>query len=104
MRVATPVYHQFLERGTLSLCTGRCIRSGRKPRVLLDGENLFGKLHFSLWRPCHKSFRRKSFMTSTSRSAKRPSSMASSCAATPRKNFAETSKCPLLYLQNGTKK
>src|SRR5579863_1118831 len=104
MRLATPVYRQFLEWGILSLCTRRCIRSGTKPRVVLDGEILLGKLHFSLWRPCHKSFPRKSFTTSTSRSAKRPFSMVSSCAATPRKNFAETSKCPLLCLQNGTKK
>src|SRR5580704_4508822 len=104
MRVATPVYHQFLERGTLSLCTGRCIRSGRKPRVLLDGENLFGKLHFSLWRPCHKSFLRKSFTTSTSLSVKRLSSTASSCAAIPRKNCARTSKSPHWFSLNGTRK
>src|SRR6202044_105274 len=91
--------------GALSpLRTGSCTSGGNKPRVLLDGGNLFGKLHFSLWRPCHKSFRRKPFTTSISRSGKRLSSTAYSSAAIPRRSSAGTSKCLHWCSRNGIRK
>jgi hypothetical protein len=46
MRLATPLWPQFLERATLPAGTGCCISGGKIPRVLLDGGILLGKLHF----------------------------------------------------------
>ena len=104
MPLATPLMYLLRCRTASPFRTGSCISGSSKPRVLLDGGNFFGKLHFSLWRPCHNSFRRKSSTTSTFRNVKRPSSMAFSCAAIPRIDFDATSKCLQWFSRNGTKK
>src|SRR5712664_1779426 len=75
---------------------------GKKTGVLLDAAQLFGKLHFSLWPPCHNSFRPKSCMISTSRSVRRRFSTASSYAGIPRTSCGKTSKCPRRSSPNGT--
>src|SRR5260370_12361738 len=65
---------------------------GKKTPVLLDAARLLGKLHFSLWPRCHNSFTPKLCTISTFRSLRPPSSTASSCVTTPRRNFSETFK------------
>src|SRR5271156_3493347 len=97
MRLAIPQWYGV----KVPTSTGSCISSLRKPSVLLDAENLFGKLPFSPWRPCHKSCRRKSFTTSTFPSGKRRSSTAFSCVAILRKPCAGISKSLPWYWRSG---
>src|ERR1700674_4642498 len=92
-RIASP--QNLRERGSYP-------ERGKHTVVLRAATRLVGKLHLSLWPPCHNLFPPKSCTTLTSRSVRRPFSTACSCAVILRSSCDETSKCPRRSLLNGT--